>query len=487
MLGIVAGAAVGVRAAGALLRPPWHDEYFTAWAAALPLGDVIAALRLDSGPPLPYLLARIVAAFGPSPLAAARLISVLAGTLAVLVAARAAGRAGGAAAGLWCAALLALHPLAVAWSCEARGYALLLLAVSFAWERLECLRETGRGAFGLALAVALGCWSHALGLVLAGAAGAAALTLPRRGREGALLGVGAGLASHLPWLPVAMAQPATATAWMAGAWLEMAPLERFVAPVRLLPPIAPFADHLDLPSAPGFVQALAAAVCVWLLVALARAPRAGTSSPLAAVILAGLPAMGLGALAWAGAPYLFPGRSEALYLAPFLGLLAAGAVRSLAPRLGGALLVAGAAATTGVALVAWGEAPPSDEARIAAALRQHLPDGGTVVIGGYWRLGVSFHLGREAGRYELVNVPAAAASHPGWYEDARDPGVRHEVDELAARLLAPAALGRRVAVVVTPGMATAPPLTALAHRLTLRQVLALQTAVLWAAAAGGGP
>jgi len=485
VLGIVAGAAVGVRAAGALLRPPWHDEYFTAWAAALPLGDLIAALRLDSGPPLPYLLAKLVAALGPSPLAAARLVSVLAGTLAVLVAARAAGRVAGAAAGAWCAALLALHPLAVAWSSEGRGYALLLLAAALAWERLEALRETGRGALGLALAVALGCWSHALGLVLAGATAVASLTLPRRGRQAALLGVGMGLASHLPWLPVAIAQPASATAWMAGAWLEMAPLERVLAPVRLLPPVAPFAAHLDLPSAPALAQALAAALCIWLLIAVGRAQRAGASSPLPAAVLTAVPAIGLGVLAWAGAPYLFPGRSEALYLAPFVGLLAAGAARSRAHRIGGVLLVAGAAASTGVALVAWGEAPPSDESLVAAAIRQHLQDGGTVVIGGYWRLGVSFHLGREAGRYELVNVPASAAAHPGWYEDARDHGATLEVDELAARLTTPAVAGRRVAIIVTPGTVTAPQLTALARRLELRQVLRLRAAVLWAAPAEG--
>jgi len=50
---LVVGLAAAVRIAGAFLRRPWHDEYFTAWVAGLPWRDIVPALRLDSGPPLP--------------------------------------------------------------------------------------------------------------------------------------------------------------------------------------------------------------------------------------------------------------------------------------------------------------------------------------------------------------------------------------------------------------------------------------------------
>jgi hypothetical protein len=476
VLPAVAIVAAALRAAGALLRPPWHDEYFTAWATALRPGDLLDALRLDSGPPLPYLLARLAAATGLAPLTAARAISVLAGVLAVLAVAAAARRAAGAGAGLWCAALLALHPLAVAWSSEGRGYALLLLAAALSWERLEALHESGRGAVGLAFAVALGCWSHALGLVLAGAVAVAAFTLSPRARRAALLGCGAGLASHLPWLSVALAQPRAATAWMAGAWSVLPPLDKVLAPIRLLPPAAAFGDSLDLPSAPLAAQIVAALLCL-MLVLRAR----GVARP---AVLTATPALGLALVAWAGVPYLFPGRSEALYLAPFLGVVAAAAWRSRWTRAAGALLIAAGAATTAAALAAWAAAPPTTEQRLAEAIRQRLPGGGTVVVGGHWRLGLWYHLGGATSPYALVNVPAEAVAHPGWTIDVASAVAVREVDALTDRLAIETAAGRPLAIVLTPGLTTAKPLAAMAQRLGLREVLRLTTAVVWASPEG---
>jgi hypothetical protein len=470
-IGMVALATVagGVRLAAAALRPPWHDEYFTAWAAGLPVSGLMAALRLDSGPPLPYLLTKLVASLGLEPLAAARAIAVIAGTFAVLVARRAAQRAWGDQAGWWCGALLAVHPLAVAWSSEGRAYSVLLLVTALVWERLQALRAGGGGGLGLAAAVALGCWTHALGLVLAAAAAAAALLLGGRERTRALVAVGAGLGSHLPWLPVALAQPPGATAWMGASWAALGWPERLLAPLRLLPPLAPFADHLDLPVLPAAAAAVAALLCLALL--------AAARSPLPAALLAVLPpaALGLGALL--GAPYLFPGRSEALYLAPFAGLLAAGAVRGRW-RLAAAALVVCGAVVSGGAIAAWAAALPPPEARLAAAIVRSLPAGGTVVIGGYWRLGVAHHLGPQGARFELVNLPATAAAHPGWYDDTDRLGSA-ELVALEARLRAGAASPAAVAVVATPGLATERPLAELARRLSLRQALAVPGAVLW--------
>ena len=470
MAALAAGAGA-VRLAAAVLRPPWHDEYFTAWAAGLRMSDLLAALRLDSGPPLPYLLTRLVAALGVEPLAAARAIAVVAGVLAVIVACRAAQRAWGAEAGWWCGALLAAHPLAVAWSSEGRAYALLLLAAALVWERLQALRDGRGGWLGLAAAVALGCWAHALGLVLAAAAAAAAALLPgNRQRTRALLAVGVGLASHLPWLPVALAQPPGATAWMSAAWAALPWPERALAPLRLLPPLAPFADHLDLPSPPAAAAVAAALLCLALL--------AAARSPLPAALLAALPPAALGAAALLGAPYLFPGRSEALYLAPCAGLLAAGATRDRRSRLAAAVLVAAGAAVCGSALAGWAAAPPAGEARLATTIAGSLPGGGTIIVGGYWRLGVAHHLGPRGSRYELINVPAAAAAHPGWYDDARRPTAT-ELADLEAGLRSGSGAVPTVALIVAPGLATERPLVELARRLGLQRALTVTGATLW--------
>jgi hypothetical protein len=463
-------AALAPRLAGALLRRPWHDEYFTAWAARLPFAELMSALRLDSGPPLPYLLVKLVASLGIPALAAARAVSVLAGTAAVLLAARAARRSSSPAAGWWAGAFLAAHPLAVAWSCEGRAYALVLLAAAWAWERLETLARDGRGAIGLGAAVALACWSHGLGLLLAGVLAAVAVTLPPPKRAPALAAVLAGLASHLPWLPVALHQPPAAIAWMTGAWRAMPAAERLVAPVRLLSPLGGFASALDLPSSPPWLEIGAALA----LAAVAAAGwRAGARR---AAIGAALPPVALGALAALGVPAFYPGRGEVLAIVPLALLAGAAAGRWRPAALAVLALALGGAVTSGRALAAWAAAPPGGEQRIAASLRRAMPGGGTVVIGGYWRLGVAYSLGDAAARYVLVNVPAEAARHPGWYDPRRDLPPAEELAELARRLLAARA---PVAIVITPGLATASPLEELAARLHLRPALTTPGAVLF--------
>jgi hypothetical protein len=465
---LLAACALVPRIVGAVVRPPWHDEYFTAWVAGLSWRHMLAALRLDSGPPLPYALAKLLASTGLPPLAAARVVSVAAGSAAVLLAAAAARRAFGAAAGWWTGALVAVHPLAVFWSCGGRAYALLFAAVAWAWERLERLTNDGRGTVGLALAVSLGCWSHAFGLVLAGTLVLAALTLGSPSRHRALLAVGIGLASNLPWLPIALTQPPAATAWMRDAWTALPAIEKLAAPARLLPPAASFGSQLDLPSAPVLLQAAAAILAVGLLVAAVRAVRPW--------LLVLVPAGGLAALAAAGAAAFYGGRAEVLYLAPFLALLATAAGRGRAGRAAGALLVACGALVCGVALRDWQHRPPSGEARLAAAIRRALPEGGTIIVGGYWRLGLKYHLGAAAVSFRLVNFPAEAAAHPGWYDPRVDRPSPAELEGLVAELRRELP---RTAVVENPSLPTAGDLTLLARALGLRRTLAVPGGVLY--------
>jgi hypothetical protein len=470
-------AALLPRALAAAVRPPWHDEYFTLWAAGLPWNELLAALRLDSGPPVPYVLVKLITIFGMPGLAAARALAVAAGTAAVLLAARAAGRMFGAEAGWWTGVLLACHPLAVAWACEGRAYALLLLAVALAWERLAALAEGEGGAFGLGFAVALACWSHGLGLILALVVAAVALTLPRPSRGRAVAAVAVGLASHLPWLPVAAHQPPAAIAWMATFWRTLPAADRLAAPVRLLSPLGGFEAFLDLPSSPAWAEGGAAALVLALLAAgsfcsgPARRPLIGFL----------LPAGVLAALAALRVPVFYPGRGEALYLVPFLVLLGAGAVRSRLLRGTAALLALAAAGVTTAAIVRWAGRPPSPEQRLAAELRQRLPGGAEVVIGGYWRLGIAHHLGEGLPRFSLVNYPAAAAAHPGWYDPASDRPTPGELERLLGELR-PRAL--RTAVLVTPGLGTAPDLERLAAILALQPGLSVPGGTLWLPGAG---
>jgi hypothetical protein len=465
-------AALVPRALAATLRPPWHDEYFTVWAAGLPLNGLMDALRLDSGPPLPYLLVKLITIFGLPALFAARALAVAAGTVAVLLVARAARRAFGAEVGWWAGALLAFHPLAVAWSCEGRAYALLLLAAAWAWDRLQALAEGEGGTVGLALAVALACWCHGLGLLLAVVLAVVGVTLPWPRRWRAVGAVAAGLASHLPWLPVAAHQPPAAIAWMATFWRTVSPGHKLWAPVRLLSPLGGFETFLDLPSSTAWAEAAAVALVLALLVAGCRS--SGAAWRLLLGVL--LPAGALAALAAMGVPAFYPGRGEALYLVPFVLLLGAGAARARLLRVAALILVLAAAGVSAVAIVRWGGRPASPEQRLAAELRQRLPGGGEVVIGGYWRLGIAYHLGSERNRFHPVNYPASAAAHPGWYDPGSDRPIPGELDRLLARLRPRAA---KTAVVVTPGIDTAADLERLAATLSLQPGLVVPGGRLW--------
>lgn len=459
---LVLGAlALTLRIVAAALRRPWHDEYFTVWISRLPWSELFGALRLDSGPPLLYCVVKLAASIGIDPLTAARSVAVVAGTAAVLVAGRATSRLAGPTAGAIATALLAIHPLALAWSSEGRAYALLLLAAALIWERLESLRASSRGAVGLALAVALGCWTHGLGLVLVVTALATALTLPQAARRRAVVAVAAGVASFLPWMPVMAAQPPASVAWMSQGWSSLSLLDKVASPLLLSAPLAPFGDFLDLPTAPLPAQILAVLGLVALLASAPRRPQAW--------LLAGLCAVTLPVAAGAGLPVYYPGRGEALWLAPLLGLAAAGAVGSTSRRLVAAALALAALIASTVAIVEWGRTPPRREEVVAKAIATALPNGGTVVTSGYWWLDLNATLPGDPSAWRLVAFPAGSATHPGWYVDGVERPTNEEVNELSATLTT----RKRVAVVVTPGLATATLLERMAARAGLARVVEL--------------
>lgn len=461
---VPAGLALVLRTVGAALRPPWHDEYFTAWAARLGYGDLLEALRLDSGPPLLYVLTRLGALGGIQPLAMARAIAVLSGAIAVgLVAATAQRRWGERAA--WTAGLLlACHPLALHWGCEGRAYGLLLVATAWAWYELTRLEEQSTAVWRLGAAVALACWSHSLGLILAVTLVAVCLLSVPNARRRALLAIGAGLASHLPWLPVMVAQPPAAIAWMAGLWDGLSiPRSTALALVRYLSPVAAAGEVLDLVSPPLVIELVGALLLLSMLV-LAGRKGSRLVPPLAATLL---PALALGLLVAAGLPVLFPGRAQVLFLTPFLVVLAAADERP-GRAMGSALAVSGLALCA-VSIAAWSKLPPSPEALLARKVRSGLPTGGTVVVGGTWRLGLDFHLGTQAPGIDLINYPASAGRHPGWYVVGHDrPGPTEA--ELLVATLAPTATA--TAILVATGAETAPDLRRIAARLGLHSVAA---------------
>ena len=174
-------ALLAVVLGGALLRfvtlgdqSLWYDEAFTREVVLKPFGSLIDAVAdTESSPPLFYALTHVVTQIGSADEVGLRLVSAIAGTgtIAVaflcgrdLVGRRETGgeRELGVRAGLIAAVLVAVNPLLVWFSQEARAYALVSFfsAIAF-WCFLRALAAPSRWAFaGWALSSAAAVATH---------------------------------------------------------------------------------------------------------------------------------------------------------------------------------------------------------------------------------------------------------------------------------------------------------------------------------------
>jgi len=119
------GIAFGIRAAGLGVQGFWFDEAYTHWIARLSLGDAWQVVVADGvHPPLYYAVARAALLLGQSE-AFLRLPSAILGALTVPAIFRLAARWAGPSTGWIAALLLAVSPIHVWYSTDARMYALL--------------------------------------------------------------------------------------------------------------------------------------------------------------------------------------------------------------------------------------------------------------------------------------------------------------------------------------------------------------------------
>lgn len=200
----------------------WNDEGNTARLVERPIRLIIEGAAGDIHPPGYYLLLCGWRAMVGESEFALRAFSALCGVLTVAVTAAAAAAPHRSKLATWtAAALVALHPLAVAYSQEARMYAQLGLATALTlWtalvlvQRDRCSERNRGGIFptlGLAASVGLGLYTHyAYGLALVGLSLAFGLFwMSDRTRHWPLLGrwIAAHVAGGLlfvPWAPIAL-------------------------------------------------------------------------------------------------------------------------------------------------------------------------------------------------------------------------------------------------------------------------------------------
>lgn len=413
-------AGIAARVFTLAVRPLWADEIFTLRLARKSIPEILAALRVDSGPPLHYLFAHVLLApFGPLPGPAdilVRALSLAASLLHFPLLVAVARRLGRPGLGPAAAALFAVSPLAVAYAAEGRAYALASLLALLAFERALALRETPRLgiAAGLSCAAAGAVLTHYLAVFPVAALAILAWDARPASRRALVLSGLTAAALAATWIPVALAQPRASMAWSGAADFSGA-LRDFPANLAFGAP----AGSLAMP-------ALAAAGALLLAGLIGRAWRSA-SSPAARVLGVSLALLAAGQ--FASGSLVLPERTALVFL-PFAALLVADtppAVAALSGALSAALL----------ALFLPRAADPSPGELLARLLEAPARAGRRVLAAGYWGPELDYRLARSGAPGRVILFPSTVAMHPGWYRDEELPDARLAAEADAALATTP--------------------------------------------------
>ena len=203
VLALICVAGAALRFATLDLQSLWYDEAVTAQLLQMDLSGLVRAIPdSESTPPLYYLLGWLwTHVFGTGEVGL-RSLSALVGTAAIPVVWALGRRIGGEPAGLVAAAIVAVNPMLVWFSQEARAYALLVLLAALAallWLRALERPTPGRAvAWGIVAGLAVATHYYAIFLV-GPMASWLALRLPgARTRGAALAPLGLALVALAP-------------------------------------------------------------------------------------------------------------------------------------------------------------------------------------------------------------------------------------------------------------------------------------------------
>ena len=480
-------AALALRAVDLTATGLWIDEANGVLTAERSLAGLLENLRLDSSPPLFYLLLHAwIALFGDSPLAL-RLLPVLCGTALVAATAWAGREFASSRVGLVAALYVAVSPVQVHYSQKVRMYALLpLLALVATVLLVRTLRTRSlRDEAGWLIATTLALYTHNFAVHLLPAqalliVGSGAL---RREPVRFLRAAAIGALAYAPWLPTALAQLGNGDhyawflpywqAWGAGGVLQRSLLSLspggeyvIVAGLRRLGDL--WHGVLTL------VCIVLAAFGIWRRVA--GRPVRALALDVWPLVLFAVPLLSATALSVLGLPSFVPGRVDQMGLPAFALLVAAGlcAIEWAWLRVG--LLVALVAVGTFSSLalrpvhgdVGWVREGTRErrfrvegsEAQLAEAIAARWQPGDVVVFTSLVRAPVAYYLRRAGIDGPFVSFPRDTARHLGSQNDARllaDRGaLAREAAAVVARARALAAGGGRIFVVRSLAAVNAP-------------------------------
>lgn len=419
----------------------WWDEGLTAWAARLPVSDILRWTAHDVHPPLYFLITRgwwLLVGDGAWGL---RFPPALAGVLGVALAGGLGRALGGRRAGLLAALFLALSPFAVTWSQELRMYIWAAAAAAGAlWAAVAFWhRRSWRAWLAYVLAMALGLWTLYLSVVVLAVTNGAFLVAWWRTGRGRLF-----LAR---WIAAQVAAVALFVPWLAYAlprmisWSSAEPFDAGLF-VRLYATVLATGAATDLDAwlwpAVAVFLALAAALLALLRCSLDPARAAGLAMLLLGLLLPAALVYGLTALPDRVfyvprlAPRYFLPLAACFYV--LLGVAQSAGLRLRRYNPADCVTVAGigivvAVSLAGLAAFYTGRGQTDQYLSLAATLDAHRRPGDAVLL------------------YSDADWPLFAAHHAGPWEKV--PSGMTITPESAANLLAPVWAGSEGVWLVT--------------------------------------
>ena len=428
--------ACGLALLGSLLRPVWHDELYTLWLARMPLSDLLGALRLDSGPPLHYLICHVLFEIVDWPEGSAlgtfmvRLPSVLAFSMMPWVLWRWARGRGTVI--FWATALTMTWLPMLYFATEARAYALLALVNAVLWLLGPDLVESGgrRLVLFAVLAAALP-MLHYTGLVSFCLLPTLALFIPRSKWRSFAAALAAAALPVLAWSPAILGAPSDSMKWVD---TSSGPGRPGVVSLEVLSPAGPFPALFESEASP-IPTVLSVAVLIVMLAALVFGAvktfrrRIQGNERLHSIIgqtIGLMPAVVLGCLGLVGWPVYFAGRTESmvwLLLASLVGVSVL-AIPRIARRACVSPYVAMGLVTIGLWMGGLPSRPDAIGVQVGRELAGALQPKDRVVVVGLWQLEIQHGLA-EAVAYASGNfqtsvavetLPRSQADHPGWFD-----------------------------------------------------------------------
>jgi 4-amino-4-deoxy-L-arabinose transferase-like glycosyltransferase len=352
----------------------WLEEAVTLRAARLPWTDVLGLSgAYDTTPPLYYALSKLATIALPET-DAARMVSVLAGTLTVAVVCVLVGRLAGRGAGVVAGLALAAAPVHIWYSQDARPYALAGLMVALSYLALAAYRQEGRPswavAYGVSAAAALYTDNGAI-YALVPQVLLLAWMWREQGRRALPLvnGAIAGFAAYLPWLLWRMPDIAAVLETQTGYGLTLAGLgEQAVRAAGL----GGAGTYIGADPTPWYnveairVPVAAAVAIIAVLGVVALAKRSWFALAVTGALTAGTGALALAVDLFAPA---YPGRVTLYLLMGWVALLGAAAAGGLPRRVRSAGVVAGVAVllvSSGTLAAVYGQAEKQHWRELAA-------------------------------------------------------------------------------------------------------------------------